>query len=67
MMALQKPITNKQIDEKAKETVANLEHLLTILDKIEDYPRNYRYYRCTVCGKKLSQHKKNISCLYPKF
>jgi len=49
---------DKKIQREGKKLVANLERLLSMID---DYS-NPRMYRCSVCKRKLSNHKENIFC-----
>jgi len=48
----------KEIQRQAKELVASLEHLLSLIGEYS----NPRMYRCSVCKRKLSNHKENIFC-----
>jgi hypothetical protein len=50
---------DKEIQREGKKLVASLEHLLSMID---DYS-NPRMYRCTVCKRKLSNHRANIFCI----
>ena len=49
---------DKEIQRQAKHLVASLEELLSMLD---DYS-NPRMYRCSICKRKLSNHKNKIFC-----
>jgi hypothetical protein len=51
---------DKEIQRQGKELVASLEHLLSL---IGDYS-NPRMYRCSVCKRKLSNHRENTFCKY---
>ena len=53
---MQYPMTvdkDKEIQEAAKNLVIELEHLLSL---VGDYS-NPRYYRCSMCKRKLSNHQ----------
>lgn len=50
---------DRELEQKAKEIVSRLEHLLVITDEIS----NTRLYRCIVCKRAYSKHQGNLPCI----